>query len=184
MARDLRKRVTFGILIPLVLGMLIITAVTCIPLYVVYKDYINQYNDHMIRNEENTMLQLSKVVSNTESFGIVSYSSALAQLLGSLIADCYYGRIIFKESIPNLIIDEKEAFNLTNDDFKAIGYSSMTNLTLDPNYKNSTFFYYFTQPLISLGNKYNNTIIAAHLTFNNNYYQNITSGNTNFLSSL
>ena len=99
MARDLRKRVTFGILIPLVLGMLIITAVTCIPLYVVYKDYINQYNDHMIRNEENTMLQLSKVVSNTESFGIVSYSSALAQLLGSLIADCYYGRIIFKTDV-------------------------------------------------------------------------------------
>ena len=70
MARDLRKRVTLAIIIPLILGMAIITTTTCVPLYIQYQTYIGQYNDHMVKNEKNTMLNLSKVISNTESHGI------------------------------------------------------------------------------------------------------------------
>ena len=184
MAKSLRKRVTLAIIIPLVLGMIILTTVTCVPLYIQYNGYIDDYNNHMVSNEKNTMKSLSIALSNTESYGIFSYVASLAQLSGALIADYYYGRIRTSGSTPSVIIPESQVGPNTGIDF-AVGYSTepIFNFTQDMQYKNSSAFYYFMQPMVALGQKYDNTVIATHVTFNNDFFM-FMPGNLSLFDSV
>lgn len=189
MARSLRKRVTLAIIIPLVLGMIILTTVTCVPLYIQYNGYISDYNNHMVNNEKNTMKILSNVISNTESNGIFSYISSLSQLASSLITDFYFGRIKSNKNILDVIIEPPQSSNF-NDYNLAIGSSNASSLTKDPNYYNSTAFFYFIQPISALGKIFANTMIASYIAYENNFfmfspastslYQNFTAGNRDF----
>lgn len=171
MARDLRKRVTLAIIIPLFLGMLIITAVTCVPLYIEYSNYISNYDDHMISYEKHVMVELNKVIAARQSVGVLALAASLSQLSANLITNYYFGRI---ESMPGWKNDSIliEYVNETSiySDTQGLFQSDLSTAKNDINYHNSSVFYYFMQPIIKIGERFQNIITGAHITYSNNFF--------------
>jgi hypothetical protein len=170
MAKHLRKRVTRAILVPVVLGLILIAIVTCLPVYIVYQDYISQYNEHMITNEEHNLLLLNKAVANSESYGIILYSASLVNLIAGFLNKFYCGQIIPLDQSQTLIINQTQSENRTNGNQYAIGHADISNITSDPEYFKSSSFYYFIQPIIGLASKYEKTVTAFHLTFSDDFF--------------
>lgn len=170
MARDLRKRVTLAIIIPLFLGMIIITAVTCIPLYIEYSNYIENYDQHMINYEKHVMMELNKVVAGRQSVGVFQLAANFAQLSSNLITNFYYGRIEQAYSWNNLTIIENYENSPVSSDSRGVGVSNSTEFDKDLQFKNTSIFYYFMQPIVKIGEKFKFSLKSAHITYANYFF--------------
>jgi tetratricopeptide (TPR) repeat protein len=170
MARDLRKRVTLAIIVPLFLGMIIITVVTCVPLYLEYKNYIHDYDQHMVKYEEHIMMELNKVIAVRQSVGILGLASAFTQLTSNLITNVYFGRIEIEKDWENLGILKNYTDNPQFCDTCGIAASDLGDITKDAQYLNTSRFYYLMQPIVSIGKKFPQTIDSSHLTFIDDFF--------------
>lgn len=170
MAKDLRTRVTLAIIIPLILGMLIIAAVSCVPMYIEYQNYIKSYDNHMMSNEKHTMTQLGKVLATRESYGILFFSAALAQLSANLIIYYSYGRIVNGTLGPPTILPLDSPWNSSLNVGYAYSNEHEFDVEKDKYFSTSSFLYYLIQPIGMIEKMYPEFKVTPHITFDNGYF--------------
>ncbi|OMJ90009.1 hypothetical protein SteCoe_7686 [Stentor coeruleus] len=180
MAKDLRTRVTLAIIIPLILGMLIIAAVSCVPMYIEYRNYIKSYDKHMMSNEKHTMTQLGKVLATRESYGVLFLSAALAQLSANLIIYYSYGRIANGTLGPQTIYSLESNWNNTFNAGYAYSEDDSNKYNQDKYFLTSSYLYYLIQPIGMIEKMYPKFKITPHITFDNGYFAYYPSSEMDF----
>lgn len=67
--KGLRRKISFVVLIPLFIGILLTLAGFFLPFYLYYPKILNDYTNKMIENQRETILKLSSLISNSTSVG-------------------------------------------------------------------------------------------------------------------
>ncbi|CAG9310661.1 unnamed protein product [Blepharisma stoltei] len=127
----LTRKLTWGILVPLVAGMVLITIIASVPLYIQYPTWIDNYINHMINDQGNAMLNVSSFVGKTGSSNVVQYAANLM-----IIAN-----ILMEEYLVQDILSVKNDFNYEDNYVSGVGFDE-GNMTVPGLIEKTNMSYY------------------------------------------
>lgn len=93
--KGLRKKITFVVVVPCILGLLLSRMATLGYVYFTYPDLMNHYADKMISHQKTTLLSQSKILGKSIGFSYVQKILDLVNLGTDFIeSDVFYGMIV------------------------------------------------------------------------------------------
>ncbi|OMJ72099.1 hypothetical protein SteCoe_29552 [Stentor coeruleus] len=167
----LRKKISCALIIPLLIGIILTSASSLIPLYLYYPRMLQSYTDKMIENQRESILQVSGIISNITSASYIQMMLNGVNIVSDIIED-YQFYSLYTNSTLNRSIIYQNAYDYNKENSQPI-----------PNYSTSTWYSplnYTEQTEIDNLNKSAifNTVIRA-LALNSKYI--ITSRSTTYI---
>ena len=115
--KGLRKKITFVVVVPCILGLLLSRMATMGYIYFTYPDLMNHYADKMISHQKTTLLGQSKILGKAIGFSYVQKILDLVNLGSDFIeSDVFYGMIVNENLTYHKIYESYNESDRTGND--------------------------------------------------------------------
>ncbi|CAG9310660.1 unnamed protein product [Blepharisma stoltei] len=203
--KSLRIKLTWKIIVPLMIGMILICSVAIVPLYNEYPIWIDNYINDIHDDQGKAMIDVSLYLVKSESLNIIQHSANL-MIIARALMNSYFGNSLAIKTqnyspglnyVSGIAIAENKAKlscwnNITNTSYcQALWFTSPSddntanlNKTSLLNLNSSAVFDSFLRPMAVIGYKLNPLFGDVFIGFENDglYYLN-PAGNYSFLAN-
>ena len=196
MGKELKSKITWGIVIPLATGMVFIGLVASLPLFLKYPQWLDYYREEMVENQGYALRNVSWYLAEAAHLNVMQYSSNLMLIAGTLIKNYYQKNLDVKPDfngssnyINGVLFDNSSVIPYGyNETTKKSYQTSMWYFSpsiVDPEYlqgltqmhlKDSAVFDSFLRPMAALAKNPKPFFSEVYLGFSEGlYYVNPTS---------
>ncbi|OMJ90149.1 hypothetical protein SteCoe_7541 [Stentor coeruleus] len=178
--KGLKRKISFVVIIPLLIGILLTFASSLLPFYLYYPKILDNYTDKMIDTQRETLLKHSSLISNATSVSYIQDIANGVNVISDIIELYLFYGIDVKKSLNYSQIyqnytdfnPQRIASNTTDKTFYNISvwYASQnwSNLNVQTNLNTSSLFYCIIESAVSIKNIVGSPFKTSYITYQNN----------------
>lgn len=177
--KGLKRKISFVVIIPLLIGILLTRVSSLLPFYLYYPKILDNYTDKMIDTQRETLLKHSSLISNATSVSYIQVIANGVNIISDVIELYLFYGIDVKKSLNYTKIyqnstdfnDNLIASNSTNQTLYNISIWYVPQNSTDPyvqsNLNISSLFYCVIKSAVSLNSIVGSPFRTSYITFQN-----------------
>lgn len=178
--KGLRRKISFVVIVPLLIGILLTNIASVLPLYLYYPKILDTYTDKMIDNQRETMLKESSLISNVTGVGYMQTILNGVNIVSDVAEEYLFYGMNTKNNLNNTAIyqysydfnEERVLSNTKSKPFYNISVwyipENATSPSAKTNLENSAIFNTIIKAFVTNGKLIENTFCSSYLAYQNN----------------